>query len=147
MVLNFVKKWDGHLPSTKPIVYAVLGSTNLEDYFTAIYKDQEILNRKVIVKKFDSLEELKKSGERVDVIFVSRYQKKYINEIVNYCEVNHILSISDTKGFSKEGIHVTFYIEYSGTSGTIKYRINQTKAKASGIQFNYMILERAVIIY
>jgi hypothetical protein len=78
-----------------------------------------------------------------EVLFICASEKSKIPEIVKYSNSKNILTISDTPGFCKRGVHFNFYID---GSQTIKYEVNHTSIKESNLVVDMQILNFGRII-
>jgi hypothetical protein len=66
-----------------------------------------------------------------------------LDDILKLTGSLNILTISDTTGYCKKGVHINFYID---ESGTIKYEINITALKKANLVVDMQLLSNGKII-
>jgi hypothetical protein len=77
------------------------------------------------------------------VLFICSSEKNNLNEILNFTSSLDILTISDTPGYCKKGVHINFYID---ESGTVKYEINLAALKKNKLMVDMQLLSFGKII-
>ncbi|MCX6580985.1 MAG: YfiR family protein [Candidatus Aminicenantes bacterium] len=145
LVSNYIEWPRGQEPDEKyrPFVITVIGENpfvitrkvknTTGDWLTTLYEIQKIKNRKVEIRYISEIEDI----PGCHILFVSRSMKKKLTEIVDAARQKPILTVADTEGFAKKGIHINLYIENYKT----RYEINRTGLKSSPLIVNYRLFE------
>lgn len=124
--------------TSKPFVISVIG----EDPFGSILRDicaeQKIKHKSIEVRNIDEIEEI----NGTNLLFISSSEKDRIEKIIDYTKEKPILTVGDTEGFGEKGVHISFYLE----GNNLRFTINQTAVKNSGLSISYLLLEVAKII-
>jgi len=77
------------------------------------------------------------------VLFICASEKNRLPQILNFVNNKNILTISDTSGFCKKGVHFNLYVS---DAQTIKYEINYTMIKTSNLIVDMHVLNLGKII-
>src|SRR3972149_4547617 len=125
---NFIKfvDWpeEKMADSNEPIIIGIIGKDPFGSAFNPI-KDDIIKDKKVVIKRFTGLEELKKSGEenkskphpQVEIIrkcyllFICNSENKSLKETINLVQDYSVLTVADTQGFLESGGIINFVME------------------------------------
>jgi hypothetical protein len=124
--------------TTKPFVISVIGINVFEDGIEKVYAKQKIKNKRVEVRKINSLDDI----GNTNMLFISYSEGYRLNEILKFAEGKTIVTVSDTKGFCEEGVMINFFIE----AQRMRFEINEPVVKGSKMQFSYMLLNQAKIV-
>ena len=138
----------------EPIVLAVLG----EDLFGRHLNDlakQTIKDRPIRVIRIEGFEQYKKARpkatleeyfreqqktiESCRLLFVSRSEEKWMNEILAFTEKMRIITVSDMADFALKGGLIEFVIE----ENKIRFDINILSAKQKGLKVSSQLLQLA----
>lgn len=147
---DFVDWPDGSSVNNKstPFCICVIGENpflvekkdkNSGDWLHLLYNNREIRGKKVKTRFISDVKDI----PGCHLLFISRSEKKYLGEIVSTANKNHILTVSDTPGFSKKGVHINFYIEKDYQ----KFEVNETAIRESGFRVSYHMLKLAKIVF
>ena len=134
----------------KPIIIGIMGKDPFENAFEPI-KDKDAKNRKVIVKRFKGLEDLKKSGSnamnkeieeirKCHLLFICNSEKPVLKEIINLISGYNILTVGDMQGFLESGGGV---INFVVEEGKIRFEINAIAAAQAKLQIRSQLLRLA----
>lgn len=134
----------------KPIIIGIMGKDPFENAFEPI-KDKDAKNRKVIVKRFKGLEDLKKSGSdamnkeieeirKCHLLFICSSEKPVLKEIINLVSGYNILTVGDMQGFLESGGGV---INFVVEEGKIRFEINAIAAAQAKLQIRSQLLRLA----
>jgi len=153
---NFIKfaDWpeEKMADDNEPIIVGIIGSDPFGDAFKPI-KDKPIRGKKVIIKLFKGLEELKKKSEKdtsekhpqikairkCHLLFICNSEKERFKETINLVQDYSVLTVADTQGFlESEGI-VNFVMEEK----KVRFEINVTAAKQAKLKIRSQLLRLA----
>ncbi|MFC2140436.1 YfiR family protein [Candidatus Auribacterota bacterium] len=125
----------------KPFVIGVIGKNPFGNALKVICKKKKIKDKSAIVKYLKDLSEI----EGCDLLFISRFIKIELSDILKVTQGNNILTFSDTKGFAKKGVHVNFF-NPPGKEKRIKFEINVMSSRESGFTISHLLLKEARIV-
>jgi hypothetical protein len=117
---------------------AVIGENTFGEDLADIFNKTSVKDKPVMITTISSVEQIKDCN----ILFISASEKNNLDEILNYTNGKPILTISDTKGFGKNGVIINMFRE----GDYIRYEINRTSLEKSGLIINSMLLNYAVII-
>jgi hypothetical protein len=136
----------------EPVIIGVIGKDPFGDAFGPI-KDKQAKGRKVIVKQFKGLEELKKADKaemdsqieairKCHLLFIcsSEKEKGTVKEIINLVKDCNVLVVGDTEGFleSKGGI-INFILE----DKKVRFEVDLGAARQANLQIRSQLLKLA----
>ncbi|MCU0285550.1 MAG: YfiR family protein [Acidobacteria bacterium] len=121
-----------------PFIVIKKGKTTGEDWLSVLYKEQKIKERKVEIRYIKKIEDI----PCCHILFVSHSMKTMLPRIVEVASQYPLLTVADSEGFAKKGIHINLYIE----NRSPKYEINEIALKASALTVRYQLLEWGKII-
>lgn len=117
---------------------AIWKSNPFEEIIEETIKGSSLLNMPVQYKVIETLEEI----EGHHVLFIPRPEKEDIDKIIESCNQNHVLSVSERDGFAKKGT----LINLIRVSGKIRFEINKTAVDNNGFKFNSQLYKLAIIV-
>lgn len=143
---NFIKfiEWPPTKLSDKETInIGVIGENPYKDAFDPI-KDKRIENKKIVIKFFKNLEELKNNRQidnirKCHVLFVCGSEKKQFKEILSLVSEHNVLTVSDTNGFLESGGIINFLIE----DQKVCFEINNYNAKQEKLNIRSQLLRLA----
>lgn len=153
---NFIKfvDWPKEkvAESNEPVTIGIVGKDPFGNAFAPV-KDKEDKGRKVLIKRFKPIEELKKSGEKdksllereieslrkCHLLFICSSEEKSINEIINSVKDHSVLTIGDMQGFLESGGIINFIMEEK----KVRFEINMTAAKRAKLKIRSQLLRLA----
>ena len=121
-----------------PFVVVEKGKKTTEDWINKLYSNKKINDKKVEVRTISETKDI----QGCELLFISKSEKKKLNEIISIAKKNYVLTISDSAGFVKKGVHINFYVE----RGNPKFEVNETALRNSGFRASYHMLKLAKII-
>jgi hypothetical protein len=121
-----------------PFVIGVLGEDPFGKYLDETVSGEKVNNHPLVVKRFDSVEEVK----GCHIIFIAQPATEDMEDVINKLKGKNILTVSDVNGFIKKGGMIRFLNE----SNKIKIRINLEVAKASDLVISSKLLRLAEIV-
>ncbi len=133
------------------IVVGIIG----EDPFgaaTDIFKDKKVEERNVVIKRFEGIEQLKKTAEKgkpanekpealktCHLLFICPSEQKQAREIIDIVGKDGVLTVGDTSGFIESGGVINFMLE----ENKIRFDINLTAAEKAGLKIRSQLLRLA----
>jgi hypothetical protein len=143
---NFIKfiEWPQNKVSDKDTIsICVIGENPFKKAFGPI-KDKQIGNKKIAIKLYKNLEELKTSDQidnirKCHVLFICSSEKKQFKEIFNLIKGHSVLTVSDTEGFLDSGGMINFMIEEQ----KVCFEINNYSAKQAKLNLRSQLLRLA----
>ncbi len=135
---NFLKfvDWpkDTH---TGDISICILGEDPFGDALDFI--EGETLDSKTpVIRHLKRLHHL----ERCQVIFISRSEQEYVEDILKAVRGLNILTVGDTGGFAQKGVIINFYIE----ENKVRFEINLNALMRSSLQISSKVMKLARIV-
>ncbi len=124
--------------SKDPFVINIYGETPFKKTLTDIFSLQKIYQREVHVREIKSLEEI----QDCQIVFVARKKQKSLRNDLKKIRNKPVLSISDTPGFSQQGVLINFIIE----NGKLHFEVNQSALTRSPLEMSYYMLNMAKIV-
>jgi len=124
--------------SSKPFIIKVIGENPFGTILENIYSNHKIKNKPIKIEYISSTGEIKDCH----LLFISNSKRSELGEITVAIKNKPILTISETKGFAEEGVHVNLLI----INNKLRFEINETAIKTSSISVSYLLIKVAKII-
>jgi YfiR/HmsC-like len=124
--------------TTKPFIVTIIGKNPFGQILDSYYENRTIKDKKVIIILISSIDNIKDCH----MLFICGSEKKILTKILEYTKDKPILTISDSQGFAHKGVHINMY----NSGNKIRFEINQTAAKESGLYISYLLLNLAKIV-
>jgi hypothetical protein len=121
-----------------PFVIGIIGENPFGNWLNILYNKKKIREKKVEIWFISNPKDIL----GCNLLFISETEKKNLNEIVSIADKNQTLTVGDTAGFAKKGVHINFYVE----QGNMKFEVNETAIRESGFRVSYHMLKLARII-
>jgi len=155
-LFNFIKFVDWPKDKTadpnQPITIGIVGKDPFGKAFDPV-KNKKVKGKRVVVKRFKSITELKKLGEKgkdeldrqtdalkkCHLLFVCSSEKEVLKEIINALKNRPVLTVADTKEFLKAAGIINFVMEKQ----KVRFEINAAAAKRSKLQVRSQLLRLA----
>jgi hypothetical protein len=135
--------------NNEPIVIGIIGKDPFENAFDPV-KDKQAKDRKVIIKRFKGLEELKKDQaafnqeietiRKCHLLFICRSEEKVVKEITDLVKDNNVLTVGDMPNFLEAGGGI---INFVLEEQKVRFEINGTAAKEAKLQIRSQLLRLA----
>jgi hypothetical protein len=119
---------------------------------TDIFKDKKVEDRNVVIKRFEGIEQLKKTVEKdkpaneklealktCHLLFICPSEQKRASEIIDIVGKNGVLTVADTSGFIESGGGINFLME----DNKVRFDINLTAAEKGGLKIRSQLLRLA----
>lgn len=128
-----------NMPDTsKPFVIGIVGENPFGATFNDLYATRKIKNRPVQIRRIDNFNQI----NNCHLIFISKISKTKLDQILPITKNSPILTIGDSENYAKYGVLINFYV----IDGKVRFEINETASRSSGLKFSYLLLKTAVII-
>ncbi|MBN2019463.1 MAG: YfiR family protein [Sedimentisphaerales bacterium] len=152
-IYNFLKfvDWPEEKMSgdSNEIIIGIIG----EDPFGSaadIFKGKTVEDRKVVVKRFETLEHIKKMAEqdrneqlglirKCHLLFVCPSEQKLASEITKLVEKDAVLTVGDNDRFIESGGMINLFIE----DNRIRFDINLLASKKAGLEMRSQLVRLA----
>jgi hypothetical protein len=153
---NFIKfvEWPKEkvADANEPMIIGIIGQDPFQNAFEPL-ETKDAKNKKVVIKRFKSWEELKKSGEKdksslerqvkaiqkCHLLFICPSEEKNLKEVLNLVKGHSVLTVGETKGFLEAGGIINFVMEEK----KVRFEINVTTAKKSKLEVRSQLLRLA----
>jgi hypothetical protein len=129
-------KWPEPLQESDRIVIGVLGTTSFKAY-TRDIEGQSVRGKRVVVKQIMTAREAK----QCHLVFIGPSEKDRLSYILSVLSSSPVLTVSDSDGWSKQGVMVNFYVEH----GSIRFEVNVDAVKLAGLAVSSQFLKLARI--
>lgn len=116
----------------------VLGKNPFGTHLNDIYRRKRLKNRRVRIREISQVREI--AGTHL--LFIAASEKNNISQILNYTEDKPILTVGDTGGFARKGVHINFY--YEGVK--LRVEINRSALRKSGLTIAEDLLKNSRLI-
>jgi hypothetical protein len=128
----------GNNDPANEFILAVIGKNTFGKDLEELFSKTKIKDNQVRIKYITKVEEIKDCM----ILFISGSEKNNLDKILEYTTGKSILTISDSKGFGKNGVIINMFSE----GDYIKYEVNRNTLEKSGLKINSLLLNHAVII-
>jgi len=129
---------DAFPTAEDPLIIGVLGADPFGKALDEIAQDEVVKNRKLKVKRYTSMEEIK----TCHILFISQSETAHLDQIFSSLKERKILTVGDTEGFALRGGIVRFITE----KNKIRLRINIDAAKAASLTISSKLLRAAELV-
>lgn len=139
MIYNFTKyiQWPGYQPS-QDFVVAVIGSDDVYNTLSTWYGGQERGNKKFIIKKFNSPDDIQKCH----ILYVSKNNSRQFDDIKAKLGSGSTLLITDKPGLGKQGSGINFVTE----GNKLSIELNQSAIEAANLKVSSQLTSIAKLI-
>jgi hypothetical protein len=130
--------WQANIPGNY-FVIGIVGESPFNGELERLAKNINIKNKPIRIDYISNYSGI------VDcqVLFICKSKKNNLSEILKITDRYDILTISDTPGFCKRGVHINFYLD---DSESVKYEINHEKLKKTNMVVDMQVLKFGKII-
>lgn len=149
--IMFVDWPDEKMPAAnEPIIIGIIGKDPFGNAFDPV-KDKQAKDRKVVVKRFKGLEDLKKSGEaefnkkieavkKCHLLFICPSEGKVVKEITDLVKDSNILIVGDMPKFLEAGGGI---INFVLEEQKVRFEVDANAAKEAGLKIRSQLLRLA----
>ena len=139
---NFARytEWPAQAFADKdaPIVFAVLGVDPFDGILDELLSGKEINGRKVVLKRYASLEKL----ERCHLLFVSRSMEKQWKDVRKHIKDWNVFTVAEFGNFARDGGVARFFIQ----SLQVRFEINGDAAERAKLKISSQLLNLSVVV-
>jgi len=114
----------------------VIGVYDEDDFYSTlinVFKEKPIKEHKVKIVLIKGPEEI----YGCNLCYISAKAKPTIRKFVTLANSSGVLLMSETTNFSKEGVHINFYIE----DEKLKFEINEQSIVSAGFKVSYLLMQ------
>lgn len=122
----------------QPFILGVVGDKKFSKTLEDIFENQQIKNKKVIVKYLIGNEDL----SSFHLLFISGYAESKLEKILNQIQGKPILTIGDTPGFAQKGVNINLFF----SNNQLRFEINDKSLKDHSLKASHLLLNQAKII-
>lgn len=135
---SFVEWPSDKLPEDpdEPLVLGVLGKDPFEGRLEEVAEHRT--GRRLEVRPIEDLDEI----EACHLIYVGASEKSRLADIVEAARREHVLTIGDSPGFAKRGIHLNLY----RSGRRVGFEVNLRSAEDSGLELSSKLLRLARLV-
>ncbi len=139
-VSRFIKWPNNSLTddTNQPFTIVILGDDPFKGKIEKLYSNRNIKNKNVKTIYIDKITDFK-SGH---VLFISKSEKKEIENVVKYTKEKSVLVVGDTKGYANSGVHLNFL----AINNKIKFEINKKEMLNAGFEVSYLLTRVSKIV-
>jgi hypothetical protein len=131
--LQTTQKYQGN-----KIEIAFFGENPISDALRDIFSKSKLQDKEFTITQINSVDQIKDFM----ILFISGTEIDNLDKILRYTTGKPILTISDSKNFGERGVIINMFQE----GNYIRYEINRSSLKMSGLSINSLLLNYAVII-
>lgn len=144
---NFIKFIDWpkeKIADSNSITIGIIGENPFGKAFEAL-KDKKVKDKKVLIKQFQSVEEMKLPSEQIEairkchVLFVCRSEVKYLRRIMDCVKDHSVLAVGDMANCLESGVIINFIKE----DKKVRFEINNREAKKANLDIRSKLLRLA----
>lgn len=120
----------------RPFNIAVIGKIGKNPFgghLQDVYKKKQILKKRVYIRIISNVKEI----GNAHLLFVSESMKNELKTILDSIRDKPILTVGDTEGFARRGIHVNFF--YEGVK--LRFEVNDSAARQAGLAISWHMMK------
>lgn len=135
---NFTKYIEWYIPeSEKEFIIGVVGDSPITGSLKLIARTKMVEDRKMIIHKFDSLEEIR----YCHIIFISRSNNFPISEIADRSSRNTLI-VAEREGLASKGAAINFIM----VNNNLKFEVNPHTINSAGLKASSQLLKLAILV-
>ena len=121
-----------------PFIVKNKNETANTDWLAIVYTKRTIKDKKVEIRGFKDIKDIKECN----LLFISASNEKMLPEIIAETQRRQILTVGDTGGFGREGVHINIVIE----DDQFTFEVNESAIHQSGFTVSIHLLKMARIV-
>jgi hypothetical protein len=139
-VYNFTKfvEWPSEKFESDSLVIGVYGENPFEDFLGRVTRGKLARGRHVAVRECEDLEQ----ATSCHAVFVNIDDEKERERSLEILEEAHVLTISDTKGFARQGGMIGFVLK----ENRIHFEINAEATQEADLRISSQLLKLATVV-
>ncbi len=128
-----------NIEKSNNFVIGFLGDSKIFEISKNIYDNSKILNKNVILEKFNNIE---KCGN-CNILFISKDYSGDIAKVVTMCQKNSVLLMGESIGLGEQGVMINFYFTDKGTTA---FEINPKSIMQAKLEFDLHLLNLGKVV-
>ncbi len=129
---------SNHSISSNYFIISVVGESPLNNEIYKFYKNRKIKGKDVKINFIKEISEI----DKCHLLFITNSEKERLGEIIKYTKDKPILTIGDSDGFAEQGVIINMHSK----NNQLRFQINETALKFSGLYMNFKLLSLAEIV-
>lgn len=117
----------------------VIGKSPFNGALEMLAKNFQIKGKPVSIHYITNIDE----AVNYEMLFICNSEKSQLRKILDKIEHLPILSVGDTDGFTKLGVHFNFYLT---EEGTIHFEVNPEKISQSGLKADMYLISIGKVV-
>jgi hypothetical protein len=137
---NFTKfvDWPAEKLESDSLVIGVYGENPFEDFLGQATRDKRVRGRHVVVRECEDIEQ----ATSCHAVFVRIEDEKELGRSLEILENAHVLTISDTKGFTRQGGMIGFVFK----ENRIRFEVNALATHDADLRISSKLLKLATAV-
>jgi len=124
-----------------PFVIAIIGRSSINKHLAVVFKTKLVKRKSIKVTYINDVNEL----SVCHALFIPEMSKKNLNNVLAYTRSRPILTIGDTLGYAKRGVHINLKISSAMRGRDIKTKlkpeVNETAIRKAGLKLRKSIFK------
>ncbi len=121
--------------TSTPFNVTVIGKNPFGNHLQDVYRKNRILEKQVNIRYISNVKQI----GNTHLLFVSASMKNELDTVLDSVRGKPILTVGDSQGFGRQGIHVNFF--YEGIK--LRVEINEAAARRAGLAVNWQMMKAA----
>lgn len=121
-----------------PFVIGIIGRNPFKSILETLYADQLIKGKPVEIRYLETVEKI----NGCHMLFIAETDADSLKKIIVAIRDFPVLTISDSTGYGRRGVHINMYMEKK----QIRFEINHKAARHSGFVISYLLLKVAKLV-
>ncbi|MCP4116301.1 MAG: YfiR family protein [Desulfobacteraceae bacterium] len=121
-----------------PFVIGIISHNPFDSILETVYADQPIKGKTVEIRYLETVEEI----NGCHMLFIPETDGEILEKILAAIRDYPVLTISDSTGYGRRGVHINMYVEKK----QVRFEINHKAARQSGLTISYLLLKVAKLV-
>ena len=121
-----------------PFVIGIISRNPFNATLETLYADQSIKGKPVEIRYLKTVEEI----NGCHMLFIAESDGDSLKKIIAATRDFPVLTISDSAGYGRRGVHINMYMEKK----QVRFEINHKAARHSGFAISYLLLKVAKLV-
>lgn len=123
---------------SKPFIIGIVGETPITPYLETQASMVTTRKKKVTIKRIEKLNEIL----HCHALFISKSVEQVLSEIIDTTQDKPILTIGDTEGYARKGVHINLY----KARESVRFEINESAIRSSPLVASSVLLKLSRIV-
>lgn len=124
--------------SNETFVIGVIGDSPFNPTLDTVYAKQTVKGKRVEVRYFKTMDGI----SNCHLLFIAKTDKETLRQIINNTKKYPILTVSDTAGYGRCGVHINMYIK----NKQVQFEINNAALQRSDLTVSSLLLNVAKLV-